>query len=96
MCLLTFIHGLFVFFKYKFLVIFFIAFRHGNRFLFVWIGILIYALNIENLHYWIPSLDNVWQAQGFLTLFGMRTPLSIILGAYHVFIYISYIFVQRY
>lgn len=75
---------------------FFLAFRHGGRYLYVWIGILIYGLNVENLSYWIPDLDNFWQAQGFLTLFGMRAPLSIIFGIYHVFYYISYVFVQRY
>jgi len=79
LCLLTFIH----------------AFRHGNRYMYTWIGILIHALNVENLCYWIPELDNFWQAQGFLTLFGMRAPLSIILGIYHMFDYVSYVFVQR-
>lgn len=74
----------------------FIAFRHGNRYLYIWIGILIHALNVENLCYWIPDLDNFWQAQGFLTLFGMRAPLSVIFGIFHVFDYISYVFVQRY
>lgn len=63
--------------------------------MFVWIGILIHGLNVENLCYWIPDLDNFWQAQGILTLFGMRAPLYIILGLYHTFIYISYVFVQR-
>uniref|UniRef100_A0A7E5A239 Transmembrane protein n=2 Tax=Panagrellus redivivus TaxID=6233 RepID=A0A7E5A239_PANRE len=79
LCFLTFIH----------------AWRHGNRYFYVWIGILVHALNVENLCYWIPDLDNFWQAQGMLTFFGMRAPLYILLGIYHVFDYISYIFVSR-
>uniref|UniRef100_A0AC35F6I6 Uncharacterized protein n=1 Tax=Panagrolaimus sp. PS1159 TaxID=55785 RepID=A0AC35F6I6_9BILA len=79
LCLLTFIH----------------AYRHGHRYMYVWIGILIHALNVENLCYWIPDLDNFWQAQGILTFFGMRAPLYILLGIYHTFDYIAYIFVSR-
>ncbi|CAI4221549.1 unnamed protein product [Auanema sp. JU1783] len=71
------------------------AYRHGNRYMFVWIGILIHALNVENLCYWIPDMDNFWQAQGILTLFGMRAPLYIILGIYHMFDYTAYVMVSR-
>jgi len=78
-CFLTFVH----------------AYRHERRYLYVWFGILIHALNVENLCYWIPDLDNFWQAQGLLTFFGMRAPLYILLGIYHTFDYISYIFVKR-
>uniref|UniRef100_A0A914W1X5 Acyltransferase 3 domain-containing protein n=1 Tax=Plectus sambesii TaxID=2011161 RepID=A0A914W1X5_9BILA len=79
LCALTFIH----------------AWRKGGRYLYVWIGILIHALNVENLCYWIPDLDNFWQAQGILTFFGMRAPLYILLGIYHMFDYTAYVFVRR-
>jgi len=78
-CFLTFVH----------------AWRNGNRYMYVWIGVLIHALNVENLCYWIPDLDNFWQAQGILTFFGARAPLYILLGIYHTFDYISYVCVQR-
>lgn len=83
-------------FKRLILKLVFLAYRHDRRYLFVWFGILIHALNVENLCYWLPDLDNFWQAQGLLTFFGMRAPLYIILGIYHTFDYISYIFVKRY
>ena len=63
--------------------------------MYVWLGILIHSMNVENLCYWIPDLDNFWQAQGLLTFFGMRAPLYIILGIYHMFDYVAYVFVKR-
>ncbi|GMR33179.1 hypothetical protein PMAYCL1PPCAC_03374, partial [Pristionchus mayeri] len=71
------------------------AWRHGGRYLYVWIGIFIHALNVENLCYWIPDMDNFWQAQGILTFFGARAPLYIILGIYHMFDYTAYVMIQR-
>ncbi|KAF8386686.1 hypothetical protein PRIPAC_75828 [Pristionchus pacificus] len=71
------------------------AWRHGGRYLYVWIGIAIHALNVENLCYWIPDMDNFWQAQGILTFFGARAPLYILLGIYHMFDYTAYVMIQR-
>ncbi|UMM39322.1 hypothetical protein L5515_016426 [Caenorhabditis briggsae] len=71
------------------------AWRSGTRFVLVWFGILIHALNVENLCYWIPDMDNFWQAQGILTFFGARAPLYILIGIYHMFDYTSFVLMSR-
>uniref|UniRef100_A0A8R1DGP2 DUF7802 domain-containing protein n=1 Tax=Caenorhabditis japonica TaxID=281687 RepID=A0A8R1DGP2_CAEJA len=71
------------------------AWRSGTRFVLVWFGILIHALNVENLCYWIPDMDNFWQAQGILTFFGARAPLYILVGIYHMFDYTSFVLMSR-
>uniref|UniRef100_A0A914H1F8 DUF7802 domain-containing protein n=1 Tax=Globodera rostochiensis TaxID=31243 RepID=A0A914H1F8_GLORO len=40
-------------------------------------------------------LNICWNAQGLLTFFGSRIPLSTVFGANQVFLYIAYVFVQR-
>ncbi|KAK0404069.1 hypothetical protein QR680_017269 [Steinernema hermaphroditum] len=71
------------------------AWRRGGRYLYAWIGIFIHALNVENLTYWIPQMNNFWQAQGIFTLFGSRMPLYILFGIYHVFDYCTYVMVRK-
>lgn len=79
LCIMTFCH----------------AFRHGGRYLFTWIGIFILGLTVENIHYIVPDADIVWHAQSTLTFFGMRTPLFIILGMYHMIGYTAYVMARR-
>ncbi|CAI5454038.1 unnamed protein product [Caenorhabditis angaria] len=71
------------------------AWRIGTRHVLVWFGILIHALNVENLCYWIPDMDNFWQAQGILTFFGARAPLYILIGIYHMFDYTAFVLASR-
>ncbi|PAV74190.1 hypothetical protein WR25_08756 [Diploscapter pachys] len=90
----SFLFGELLFFFLAFLA-FCHAWRHGPRYVLVWFGILVHALNVENLCYWIPDMDNFWQAQGIFTLFGARAPLYIIVGIYHMFDYTAFVMASR-
>uniref|UniRef100_A0A0K0DI80 DUF7802 domain-containing protein n=1 Tax=Angiostrongylus cantonensis TaxID=6313 RepID=A0A0K0DI80_ANGCA len=79
LCLLTFLH----------------AFRHGGRYLYAWIGITVFAFNIECLSVSIPELNVSWHAQGVLSFFGMRVPLYALFGIHQTFGYIAYVLVSR-
>ncbi|KAL3098012.1 hypothetical protein niasHT_027557 [Heterodera trifolii] len=73
------------------------AYRHGGRYVYTWIGIyisqLVYGIALSSDLF--PILNNCWFAQGLLTFFGARIPLSTIFGANQVFLYVAYVFVQR-
>ncbi|WKX89925.1 hypothetical protein Q1695_009064 [Nippostrongylus brasiliensis] len=71
------------------------AYRHGGRHLYVWIGITIYALNVELLSLSVPDLNLLWHAQGVLSFFGMRVPLYAILGIHHMIGYTAYVLASR-
>ncbi|TKR80689.1 hypothetical protein L596_014721 [Steinernema carpocapsae] len=90
----SFLAGELVFF-FLFLMTFIHACRKGGRYFYTWIGIFIHALNVENLSYQIPDMDNFWHAQGIITLFGSRAPLYILFGIYHMFDYCAYVMVRK-
>lgn len=79
LCLLTLLH----------------AYRHGARYLYVWVGITIHALTMEFLSLSVKDLNLSWHAQGVLSFFGMRVPLYAIFGVHQVFGYTAYVLVKR-
>jgi hypothetical protein len=54
--------------------------------MYTWLAITFLGLNVEILNFWLPDLNNYWHAQSILTLFGMRVPLSCLLGVYQVMV----------
>lgn len=63
--------------------------------MYTWLAITILGLNVEILNFWLPDLNNYWHAQSILTLFGMRVPLSCLLGVYQVTFYLAYVLARR-
>ena len=53
--------------------------RSGNRFKYLWFGILAHGLVVEMAAYWVPDIDNFWHAQTPIMFLGRRLPLYIII-----------------
>ncbi|PIO76613.1 hypothetical protein TELCIR_01299 [Teladorsagia circumcincta] len=71
------------------------AYRHGGRYLYVWIAITIHAFNLESLALTVPDLNLSWHAQGVLSFFGMRVPLYALFGIHQMCGYTAYVLVRR-
>ena len=57
----------------------FAAMRTGGRFRWLWFGIVVHALFVENVCFWFPEIiDNYWHSQTVIVLLGRRLPLHII------------------
>uniref|UniRef100_A0A0N4ZAJ8 Transmembrane protein n=1 Tax=Parastrongyloides trichosuri TaxID=131310 RepID=A0A0N4ZAJ8_PARTI len=72
------------------------AIRHGGRYIYTWIGIVIFSTSSELFRIsYNKEWDYIFHAQSLLTLFGMRIPLHVVFGVLPTFIYSSYILSAR-
>lgn len=74
-----------------------LAYRHGTRYIYTWVGIFICQITfgLSTAMEVASGIETGWNAQGLLTFFGGRFPISAIFGVNQAFLYSSYIFVQR-
>ncbi|XP_064652904.1 uncharacterized protein LOC135503238 isoform X2 [Lineus longissimus] len=70
------------------------ALRHGGRFAYLWLAVVMHGLTVEMVSYWVPDIDNFWHAQTMIMFLGKRLPLYVVC-AYPVFIYTASVAVSK-
>ncbi|KAH9260575.1 hypothetical protein BASA81_001042 [Batrachochytrium salamandrivorans] len=70
------------------------AYRHGGRYLYMWLAILWHGFTVELVSYWVEPIDNFWHAQSTFVFFGKREPMQIVL-LYPGYLYMAAMVTKR-